>query len=222
MGWRALLAGWLHDRLPPTLQGRVALGGAQVAVLALAVSLGLVVTAWWVLHTDDAGVLVPAASPVGAQPSPLVTPSSTAAPSGTVVVDVAGLVRRPGIATLPAGSRVIDALRAAGGVRRGVDSASINLARLLVDGEQIVVGVDPPPGVAASSSGPAPAGAGLVNLNTADQATLESLPGVGPVTAQAIMTWREENGGFRAVDELVEVSGIGEATLAKLVPFVTL
>ena len=137
------------------------------------------------------------------------------------MVDVAGKVRRPGIATLPAGSRVVDALKAAGGIRRGVDRSSVNLARVLIDGEQIVVGGAPAAGVAASAGSGGDPGA-LVNLNTADQALLESLPGVGPVTAEAIMAWREENGGFHAVDELLEVSGIGDATLADLAPYVTL
>jgi competence protein ComEA len=224
VGWRGLVWGWVHDRLPPTLQGRVQLGAAHLGVLALTIATGLAVTAWWVLRTDDAGALVPPASPVAATSS-LVTPQPVAGtpsgvvertPSGVVVVDVAGRVRHPGIATLPAGSRVIDALKAAGGVRRGVDKASINQARLLVDGEQIVVGEPSAGGAAASAAGAAPGGSSLVNLNTADQTTLESLPGVGPVTAQAIVTWREENGGFHAVYELLEVSGIGDAILTRL------
>ena len=140
-----------------------------------------------------------------------------------MTVDVAGKVRRPGIAVLDAGSRVVDALEAAGGARAGVDLTALNLARVLVDGEQILVVVVPPSGVAA----PAATGSGapvatLVNLNTADQIALESLPGVGPVTAQAILTWRSEHGAFTSVDQLLDVDGIGEATLAKLTPYVTL
>ena len=138
------------------------------------------------------------------------------------MVDVAGKVRRPGIAVLPAGSRVVDALKAAGGARRGVDLTSLNLARPVVDGEQILVGVAPAAGVAGSLGSPAPAAGRLVNLNTADQPTLETLPGVGPVTAEAILAWRTDNGGFTSVDELLEVDGIGEATLADLAPLVTL
>ena len=138
---------------------------------------------------------------------------------------------RPGIATLPLGSRVVDALEAAGGARPGVRTGTLNLARVLADGEQIVVGVTGPPGVAASAAG-APAGgtagaggstaAPLVNLNSATQADLELLPGVGPVTARSILTFRSENGAFTSVDELLEVSGIGDATLAEVAPFVTL
>ena len=139
-----------------------------------------------------------------------------------LVVDVAGKVRRPGIAVLPPGSRVVDALEAAGGARRGVDLTALNLARLVVDGEQILVGVAPAPGVAGTLGTPPPEGTSLVNLNTADQVALETLPGVGPVTAGAILAWRTDNGGFTSVDELLEVDGIGEATLADLAPLVTL
>lgn len=140
-----------------------------------------------------------------------------------VVVDVAGKVRTPGIVVLPAGSRVVDALEAAGGARRGVDLTSLNLARRLVDGEQILVGKSPAAGVgAAPSSGvpSAPAGA-LVNLNSASQAELETLPGIGPVTAAAIVEWRERHGGFTAVEDLLEVDGIGEVTLERLAPLVS-
>lgn len=145
------------------------------------------------------------------------------ASDGSVVVDVAGKVRRPGIAVLPRGARVIDALNAAGGARKGVDLSTLNLARPLVDGEQLLVGVPNVPGVAAESAteGGAPSGA-LVNLNTATEAQLEELPGVGPVTAGAIISWREQHQGFGSIEELVEVDGIGEATLAKLAPLVTL
>ena len=125
---------------------------------------------------------------------------------------------------LDAGARVIDALEAAGGARPGVDLTSLNLARLLVDGEQIVVGVAAPTGVAGATAGRsrrAPPTGPLVNLNTADQALLETLPDVGPVTAEAIIAWRTEHGGFTAVDELLEVDGIGDATLATLTPHVT-
>jgi competence protein ComEA len=118
----------------------------------------------------------------------------------------------------------VDALEAAGGARRGVRLGSLNLARVLTDGEQVVVGVRAPPGVAASAAS-APTSAGstaLVDINTASQAELETLPDVGPVTAQAILDFRAQNGSFTAVDELLEVSGIGEATLAKIAPHVTL
>ncbi len=146
-------------------------------------------------------------------------------------MDVAGDVRRPGIAVLPVGSRVVDALEAAGGARPGVDLATLNLARPLVDGEQVVVGAPAQPapagapattvvpGVTAPAAGGAATGTTpIVNLNTADQATLETLPEVGPVTAAAILAWRDQHGGFTTVDELLEVDGIGDATLATIAP----
>jgi competence protein ComEA len=209
----------------------VAIGAGQLAVVGLALLIGLVVTTWWLVRADPHEVRAPAATVTTA--APLVTglpATGAAAPvvSGAtteLVVDVAGKVRRPGIAVLAPGSRVVDALEAAGGVRPGVDLTALNLARALVDGEQILVGVRPAAGVAAGAvadpSAPGAAGA-LVPLNSADQAELESLPEVGPVTAAAIIAWRDAHGGFTAVDELLEVDGIGEATLGQLAPLVTL
>jgi competence protein ComEA len=239
VGVAGSIAGWLHDRLPPTLQGRVQLGASHLTVVALIVAAALGATAWWVLRAGGSGTPLPptTAAVVAPSPSALVSLSATAttspeaarasspAPGATIVIDVTGKVRSPGIATLPGGSRVVDALKAAGGARRGANLTSLNLARPLVDGEQIVVGVPSPPGVAPSAAS-APEGsssaAPLVNINTADQTALETLPGVGPVTAQAILKWRTDNGSFTAVDDLLEVSGIGDATLAEIAPFVTL
>jgi competence protein ComEA len=160
-------------------------------------------------------------------PTPTPTPTPAAAANAAtvagalVVVDVAGRVRRPGIVELPAGSRVVDALRAAGGARHGVDTSTLNLARLLVDGEQIVVGLDVPASSAVASPMPTAAGpVASVNLNTATLEQLDTLPGIGPVTAQAILDWRTENGSFTSVDELLEVSGIGDATLADIEAYV--
>lgn len=230
--------------LPPSLRGRVALGVHHVTVVALLACVALGVTCWWLVRGSSEQV-VSVASVVAQDPGetgPVAAPPAVDVPvadagavagadeSGEVTVDVAGRVRRPGIAVLPAGSRVADALQAAGGPRRGVDLTTLNLARPLVDGEQILVGVDPPPGssVVPGSTGSVPpggadpaSGSGLVNLNTADQAQLETLPGVGPVTATAILTWRQSNGGFSSVAELIEVDGIGEKTLATLTPLVT-
>jgi competence protein ComEA len=230
---------WLLGAVvPETLRGRVALGPPQVTVLALLIAVGLAVTCWWLVRGSPSEVVAPAAVTPG-----VVTPSSaplaTAAPSavpgprgaagssppaaaGSVTVDVAGRVRRPGIAVLDTGARVVDALRAAGGARAGVDLSGLNLARVLVDGEQILVGQPAPVGLAASAvpSAGAPGGP-LVNLNTASEVELEALPEVGPVTAQAILAWRTEHGGFTSVDELLEVDGIGDATLGQLAPYVT-
>jgi competence protein ComEA len=234
------IGGWLQDRLPPTLQGRVRLGVGQLAVLAVLVAAALGATAWWVVRADGGAATLPPVSAIPSAPVPLPTgtpPAATtsaaaspnaasASPTGTIVVDVAGKVRRPGIATLPLGSRVVDALEAAGGARPGVRLGTLNLARVLTDGEQVVVGVAAPAGVAASAAGEAAPGAAgstpMVNLNSATQTELEELPGVGPVTAQSILAFRSEHGAFTAVDELLEVSGIGDATLAKIAPYVTL
>ena len=247
-GAGSLLSGWLVDRLPATLQGRVTLGHAQSALVAVIAAVGLAVAAVLVLRSGSGGTaVVPASSPtragttrplvpvasVSAAPSALAgaatgptTGQAGASPTGVVVVDVAGKVRRPGVVTLPAGSRVLDALRRAGGARRAVDLSVLNLARVLVDGEQILVGVQPAPGTAASAAATSTAGATapgqLVNINTATLDGLEALPGVGPVTAQKILDWRTAHGAFSSVDELLEVDGIGEKTLADMAPYVTL
>jgi competence protein ComEA len=150
-------------------------------------------------------------------------------------VDVVGQVVRPGLVRLRPGARLADAIAAAGGARPGADIAALNLARLVIDGEQIRL---PKPGeVPASSNGMAgspgagggaggsgsPSGSGApVSLNSADVAALDSLPGVGPVLAQRIIDWRTEHGRFTSVDELGEVSGIGDKLLAQLRPKVTL
>ncbi|MGH3444507.1 MAG: helix-hairpin-helix domain-containing protein, partial [Nocardioidaceae bacterium] len=235
-----LAAGWVHDRLPATLQGRLQLGNSHLTVVALVVAVALAVTAWWALRSGGSVNAVPRSSTVrpasavsasaSSAPQPLVSPAVSATGTATgpsaaasVIVDVAGKVHDPGIATLPAGSRVVDALAAAGGARKGVRLTTLNLARVLVDGEQIVVGVPHPAGVAASAAGRPVSGATttLVNINTSDETTLETLPSVGPVTAAAIIKWRTANGAFTSVDELLEISGIGDATLAEIAPFVT-
>jgi competence protein ComEA len=152
-----------------------------------------------------------------------------------LLVHVVGQVRRPGVVRLPAGSRVLDAVDAAGGAAPSADLNHVNLARVLVDGEQIVVPkpgeavVATPgaqgagPGAGPGSAGPGSGGAAgaLVNLNTADAAALDSLPGVGPVLSQRILDWRTAHGRFSTVDELGEVSGIGDKLLAQIGPKVT-
>ena len=242
-----LTTGWVEDRLPATLQGRVRLGASQLTLVAVIVAGSLGFLAWWSVRAADPGDLVPARSVTSAPtalasilppppPSPGASPVAAAQPAGAaadggsggagdeLVVDVAGRVRRPGIVRLPAGSRVVDAIAEAGGARRGVDLTGLNLARLLVDGEQVLVGVRPVGGVApeAAAAPVASPGVAMVNLNTADAGQLDTLPGVGPVTAAAILQWRAEHGAFSAVEELLEVSGIGDATLAEMAPFVTL
>jgi competence protein ComEA len=166
-----------------------------------------------------------AASPAGANPDDA---ASTTAPEGAeLVVHVAGAVTKPGVQRLPPGSRVVDAVEAAGGTAADADPSRINLAAPLEDGQQVYVprlgetggGAGAAPGTAGGGAGAASAGAGdvsVVNLNTADLGQLDALPGVGPAIAQAIVDFRDQNGPFATVDQLLEVRGIGEAKLADL------
>ena len=173
---------------------------------------------------------------VAVTPSASAGASAGAAAAGLVVVHVVGQVAGPGVYRLRAGARVGDAVTAAGGATRAADLAAVNLARVLVDGEQIHV---PRPGEVvagpvAGGSGPSGGSGGgtgssgstgdgaKVSLNSADLAALDTLPGVGPVLAQRILDWRAEHGRFTTIDELGEVSGIGEKVLAQLTPRVTL
>ena len=149
--------------------------------------------------------------------APALVPS--APPAGEVVVAVAGDVQAPGLVRLPAGSRVDDAVRAAGGALTPDALGLLNLARVLVDGEQVLVGVEPPPGAPAAGGAGSAGGAGapaLVDLNAATVSDLDALPGIGPVLAQRIVDWRSDNGSFASVDQLREVTGIGEATFDEL------
>ncbi|MEZ5138817.1 MAG: helix-hairpin-helix domain-containing protein [Acidimicrobiales bacterium] len=169
--------------------------------------------------------------------------TSTASPSSTVpllVVQAAGAVRSPGLYRLDPGARVDDLIRAAGGLTERADRDRINLAAPLADGQRVWLpqrGQDEVPdvvtdagsGVAgagggsggAPSSGAGASASGPIDLNGADEAALDALPGVGPATAQAILTYRSESGPFRSIDDLLEVPGIGEAKLAQIRPLVT-
>ena len=151
-------------------------------------------------------------------PGPLPSPT----PSGAVVVvHVAGAVADPGIYELSVGGRVADAIALAGGAIARADLDSLNLAALVVDGTQILVGRRSQGGaVPMPTSGPSQAA--LVNLNTADQVALESIPGLGPVKAAAILALRAEVGAFASIDQLLDVSGIGPATLESIRPYVAL
>jgi competence protein ComEA len=141
--------------------------------------------------------------------------------SATVVVSVVGRVQSPGLVTLPTGARVADAIAAAGGLLPGTDGASVNLAAVVSDGEQVAVGMPGASGGAAPSAA-GPAGPpGKVNLNTATVADLDGLPGIGPVLAQRIVDYRDQQGRFASVDQLDDVPGIGPAIFAQLTKLVT-
>lgn len=181
---------------------------------------------------DQSGGDVPGTDATTAEGS-----NAHAAGSVGAVVHVVGQVAQPGVLTLPVGSRVADAVAAAGGALPGSDLSGLNLARRVNDGEQIVVGTAPlpiAPGQPGQSSSaellPAGQAAGspagnayphLVNLNRASSDDLEQLPRIGPVTADKIIAHREQNGPFTSVDQLLEVPGIGEGTLAGLRDLVT-
>jgi competence protein ComEA len=142
--------------------------------------------------------------------------------SATVVVSVVGQVTSPGLVTLPTGSRVADAIEAAGGLLPEADPASVNLAAVVADGEQLAVGL--PATVAAGGGQPGsagPGGGGLLDLNTAGVAELDALPGIGPVLARRIVEYRSRQGPFRSVEELDDVPGIGPAIAAELAELVT-
>lgn len=155
-----------------------------------------------------------------APPSVSQTSPEEAASSATLYVHVAGAVRSPGLFELPDGARVADAVAAAGGARKAGDLDAVNLAQLLTDGMKIEVPREGEERVAApeaaADEGPA------VSLNSADRTALETIPGIGPVTAAAILAHRAELGGFSALEELLDVNGIGPATYEAMLPYVSL
>lgn len=198
----------VRERLPVWLQARCAVEPRTVAAVGvvLVAAVGFAGQQYWSARPQ--GVTAPA--PV----APAVAPAGGGGAGPVrIVVDVGGKVRDPGVRRLPAGSRVEDALAAAGGVRPGTDTTGLNRARVLVDGEQVLVGAtaQPPPGAAAG--GPA---AGPLSLGSATVEQLDGLPGVGPVLARHIVAFRTARGGFRSVEELRQVDGIGERRFTEL------
>jgi competence protein ComEA len=187
-------------------------------VALLAVTLGG--AGLWYVRSLPKPVAV-ASSDKGGVPAP----AASASPSPTVIllVDVAGWVRHPGVYEFDEGARVIDAIDAAGGARTGAMLTSLNLAAPLTDGSQILVPKETDGGAApiAGASGAGAAPGALINVNTATATELEALPGVGEVIAQAIVDYRTENGPFASVDALLDVSGIGDATLENIRDLVT-
>jgi competence protein ComEA len=226
-------------RADPGRSGAVAL--AIVAVLAV------LITVFTLLRDRPPPVTsaklppVERASTASPRSSASPGPGQPAAADRPVVVSVVGLVHTPGLVTLAPGARIADALQAAGGAVDGGDTIGLNMARPLGDGEQIVVGLAPvsgqptvlgssvapgstpasrtPPPRPGSSPAPSKPG-GVLDLNTATVEQLDALPGVGPVTAAAIVAWRQANGRFTSVDQLGDVEGIGPARLDKLRPLV--
>jgi len=164
----------------------------------------------------------PTASPAAESPAATPPVGVAADSAATVVVSVVGSVARPGLVTLPEGARVADAVAAAGGLLPDADPASVNLAAVVSDGQQVAVGV---PGAAAAGGTvggtDTTSGAGPVDLNAATAPDLDALPGIGPVLAQRIVEHRERNGPFRSVEQLDDVPGIGPATYAELAELVT-
>ncbi|MEU6914568.1 ComEA family DNA-binding protein [Streptomyces olindensis] len=250
--WRERAGLALRERLPLWVQARCGLERRSVLALTvvLVVAAAFAVQHFWAGRTQSVRPpeVVRAAVPYGQREESgpgeeAHTPSAPGASAGPVkagaaeiVVDVGGKVREPGIHRLPAGSRVADALSAAGGVKPGTDTDGLNRARFLVDGEQVIVGgpapatgtgaggspVGSPGGAAAggAAAGGVAAGGAMpaapVSLNTATPDQLDTLPGVGPVLAQHIIDYRTRHGGFRSVDELREVNGIGDRRFADL------
>ena len=200
---------------PPRARARVAVGAAMVLVLtglggAVVASLvaprgGAVVVAGTTSSSTDSG-------DVDGRDSDEVL---------TVVVHVLGAVAAPGLYRLPEGARIVDAIAAAGGFTMEAARDGLNLARVLGDAEQVVVpviGAEP----AAGAGPPGIASDGRVSLNTADQSALETLPRVGPAMAERILAWRTANGGFKAIEDLMQVSGIGQKTFEAMRDLVTL
>lgn len=191
---------------------------AQRRAVAL-VLLGLVVLVVALRHREargDAAAAPLRVSPIVPKAEAAAGPTSAGAPQArrVVVIDVAGAVRRPGLYRLPQGSRVADAVTRAGGLTRHADSTLVNLAAPLADGEQVLVSAQGggAPAVAAGSGAPS----APVHLNSAGLEELDGLPGVGPVTAQKIVAYREQHGPFTSLDGLDAIPGIGPARIASL------
>lgn len=239
----SLLPRWLPDasqRGGWVARLRADPGRAGAIAMAVVAALAVLVTIFTLVRDRPAPVMSAKLPPV--EKASTASPRSSAGPVAgepagdrPCVVSVVGLVRTPGLVTLAPGARIADALQAAGGAVDGADTIGLNMARPVGDGEQIVVGLAPisgrptalgssvasgsapTPGTPAPVSGSAkPKPGQALDLNTASVEQLDALPGVGPVTAAAIVAWRQANGKFTSVDQLADVDGIGPARLEKL------
>ena len=208
----------IRERLDTLSRGELA--GLAIVVVATLLGAGL----WYMRSLPRPVDIAAPADAVSPAVSPISGETGSLAPSAAaIIVDVAGWVRQPGVYEFASGDRVIDAIDRAGGPRKGADLTTLNLAAPLTDGTQIVV---PKPG-STTTGDPGSSGAGtsggttLVNINSAGETELEELPGVGPVTAAAIIDYRTQNGPFATVDDLIDVTGIGPSTLEQIRPFAT-
>jgi competence protein ComEA len=174
----------------------------------------VVVLGFKVLHHDSAPAAAPDASPHAAV-------SVSAPRAAAALVHVVGAVRRAGVYRVPAGRRVEDAIRLAGGATSHADLQAINLAAKVADGQQIVVPRHGATPAAATASTPGGASSAPINLNTATAEQLDTLDGVGPTTAQKILAFRQQHGGFSSINDLTQIPGIGPKKLAALKPQVT-
>lgn len=207
-------------------EGPVRFTRRHLMVVAIVLAVGALIAGYAVTRAKAVPVVAPvvveAKDPSAAAAPPANEPTPTAVP---VRVHVVGEVHRPGVHTLPQGSRVVEAIEAAGGVTASANPGALNLAQVLVDGQQIVVGNSKQPsevrGADAGGGAQSSGSGGKINLNSATPAQLDSLPGVGPVTAEKIIAWRTEHGRFTRIEELQEVPGIGPKSYAELAPHVT-
>jgi competence protein ComEA len=224
-----------HLRPDGSERPRRILTSRHLAVIAALTLVAVVASVGWLLRAKAVpiAVAVGPATVSGATPTPRAfspsadpAPASTQAITPTILVHVIGAVISPGLVKLTEGARVADAIVAAGGMRLDADPAELNLAAILSDGSQVIIGTKSAPRGEVREGSISPGGAAgatvsaVVDLNTATLAQLDTLPGVGPVTAQAILDYRTKHVRFTKIEELQEVDGIGTKTYAQIVPHV--
>lgn len=241
VGARSPLAGQVRSEDPPSGSVSAAIGfvRAHALVVGLVLVGAMLIGGYFLLQARSVPVaqaappsVLQTQPPSASQTSRSGTPNPSAEPStGTsIAVHVLGAVKRPGLVTLATGARVADAVQAAGGLTANADPAELNLAAVLPDGAQVMIGTKGHPrgevrvGSGGTTSVPtsAPGQSAKVNLNTGSVAELDTLPGVGPVTAQRIIDWRTQHGRFSRVEELQEIEGIGPKSYAQIAPHVTI